>query len=117
MQGGPRPACRPSDGRTARSDGARRVMAGALLDRLIDRGVFQPKFVQLGEAVGSAKGEAISRVFGARRLALTHLARIAPGRVVDALGLSPEARRALSDRDEKAIAWAVLAGKRLEAGQ
>lgn len=92
-------------------------MAGRLLEALIDKAIFQPKFEQLGEAVGSRKGEAIARVFGARRLCLIYLARIAPARVVDAIGLTAAARAALSERDERAIAWAVLAGRKLEAGQ
>ncbi len=117
MQGGARPVCRDDDGRVMRSDRSRRAMSGLLLDVLIDRGIFQPKFEQLGEVVASKRGAAITTVFGARRLCLTHLARIAPHRVVDAIGLSPDARAALSDRDLRAIAWAVLAGKRLEPGE
>lgn len=117
MQGGARPAVRDDDGRTSRSDRARRALTGLLLDRLIDLGRFHPKFDELGHAVASRKGEAITRVFGGRRPCLVHLARVAPARVVDALGLSAEARAALSPRDEKAIAVAVLAGRKLEAGE
>jgi hypothetical protein len=115
-RGGPRFALRESDGRTKRSDCTRRLMAGRVLDALIDRAIFQPKYTDL-TALAESKSGLIQRQFGSKRLLLTHIARIAPRRVVDAIGLSPEARAALSERDEKAIAWAVLAGKRLEPGQ
>jgi hypothetical protein len=115
-QGGPHPAIRPDDGRTMRSDCSRRNLSGRVLDKLIDKGDFHPKLDAIAWAADRGRSVLQSH-FGTRRLLFAHLARIAPARVVDAIGLTPEARSALSERDERAIAMAVLAGRRLERGE
>lgn len=116
MPGGAHPAIRPDDGRTMRTDCGRRSLAGRVLDKLIDQGDFHPKLDSI--ALAADRGRSVlQHHFGCRRLLFAHLARIAPARVVDAIGLSPEARAALSDRDERAIAMAVLGGRRLERGE
>jgi hypothetical protein len=116
MRGGAHPAIRTDDGRTARPERAQREIFGRLLDRLVDAGRFHPALKDIEWAAGRARSF-VSYRFGGRRLLMAHLARLAPARVVDAIGLSPEARYALSPRDEKAIAMAVLAGRKLEAGE
>jgi hypothetical protein len=93
MQGGARPAVRDDDGRTSGPIAAPRAV-GPAARPLIDRGRFHPKFDELGgRRPARGRGDAITRVFGGRRPCLSHLARIAPGRVVDAIGLSREARQ------------------------
>jgi hypothetical protein len=114
--GGPRPAVRSNDGRTDRRHRRLRVLTGLVLDRLIDSGTFHPKLDAVAWAVGSSRA-VVHRYFGARRAGFAHVARVAAGRVVDAIGLSAEARHALTPKDEKAIAMAVLAGRRLEPGE
>jgi hypothetical protein len=106
-------ALRPDDGRLQRTERSRAALAKAVLDDIVRHGDFQPKLsVILLQARTYRVG--VTRYFGARRLLLNHLARTAPAAVVDAIGLEPATRAALSDRDVKAIAWAVLAGRRFE---
>lgn len=117
MRGGAHPALRHDDGRVKRSDCRRRELSGLVLDKLIDAGDFHPKLESIAWAIGKAGRGILDRHFGPRRVFMAHLARIAAARVVDALGLSLEARLALSPRDEKAIAMAILAGRKLESGE
>lgn len=117
MSGGRHFAKRPTDGRVMRSEKSRAQLAADVLNEVIVKcGIFQPKLETLVGGVSGNYRTKVTRLFGSRRLVLTHLARSAPGQVVDAIGLSPEIRARLSERDERAIAWAVLAGRRLERG-
>lgn len=59
----------------------------------------------------------IHRYFGTPALLMRHLARQRAPEIVESLGLSAEARAALTPRDVRAIAHAVLAGRRLERGE
>ncbi len=108
-------AVRSDDGRLQRSEASRQRMAATVLADVVARGDFQPKLSVLIEQKGSYK-QKLCRLFGSRRLLLNRIARTAPAEVVDAIGLSPAARAALGERDVRAIAWAVLAGRRLERG-
>lgn len=113
--GGPRFAKRPTDGRVIRTDRSRAAMAERVLAGVVAAGTFRPKLAHVVAVSGRCRTE-VGRLFGSHRLVLTHIARTRPDKVVDAIGLSPEVRAALSPRDVRAIAWAVLAGKRLEEG-
>lgn len=113
--GGAHPIKRPSDGRARRSQRSREALAELVLSDIVGRGDFQPKMCRILEEVGTYK-QKVDRLFGCRRLVLTHIARTAAGQVVDAIGLEPDTRAKLSEREVRAIAWAVLAGRRLERG-
>lgn len=115
MAGGSRPMRRPSDGRAIRSQRSRDALASLVLSDMVSRGDFQPKMCRILAEVGTYK-QKVDRLFGCRRLVLTHIARTAAAQVVDAIGLEPDTRAKLSDREVRAIAWAVLAGRRLERG-
>jgi hypothetical protein len=106
-------ALRPDDGRLKRKERSAERLAKVVLEDVVARGDFQPKMMAILAAADMWRTGAV-RYFGARRLLLNHLARTQPARIVDAIGLEPETRAALSERDVKAIAWAVLAGRRLE---
>lgn len=83
---------------------------------LARRGNYQPLLEEIAERSGehySAPG----RLFGSKIGLCQHVARRYYADVVDTLDLSPAARAALSQRDERTIAMAVLGGRRLEAGQ
>lgn len=114
MSGGRHFAKRPTDGRVLRAERSRARLAATVLAEVVARGIFQPKLSVVVELSGGYKQQ-IARLFGSRRFVLTHLARTAPAEIVDAIGLEPVTRARLTDRDVKAIAWAVLAGRRLEA--
>jgi hypothetical protein len=116
MQGGPHPAIRSDDRRTLRTEAAKNDVAERVLRHVAGLGRFQPKLTTL-EFVASRGKSTINRLWGNKHLLLRHLARTEPRRIVDAIGLSPEARVSLSPRDEKALAFAVLAGVRLERGE
>jgi hypothetical protein len=108
-RGGPRFALRESDGRTKRSDCTRRLMAGRVLDKLIDQGDLPSQATSPGPWP-IAERSVLQHHFGCRACCLPISPASPRRRVVDAIGLSPEARAALSERDERAIAMAVLAG-------
>ena len=117
MSGGPHFARRTTDGRVLRADRSRKQLADDVLDRVIVKGGnYQPKLRTLVQDVTGNHRTKVSRLFGRRRLLLTHIARTAADQVVDSLGLDPHTRASLSKRDVRAIAWAVLAGRRLERG-
>ena len=79
-------------------------------------GVFQPSSREITEAADLSVDGAC-RLFGSKTGLCAHVALRHAGCVVGGLGLSAEARLALSPRDERAIAMAVLAGRRLGAGE
>lgn len=107
---------RPTDGRVLRSARTRDDMTSAVLEQLIvAKGEFHPSRKQVVADAGAGR-TSLDRLFGSHRHLLRRIARHAPDQVVDAIGLAPETRAALSERDVKAIAWAVLAGRRLEGG-
>ncbi len=109
-------AKRPTDGRILRSERSRAALAERVLEAVVQQeGTFQPKLAHVIEASARSKTE-VGRLFGSHRHVMRRIARTKPAAVVDAIGLSPEARATLSERDERAIAWAVLAGRRLERG-
>lgn len=103
-----------------KADWRRSVTRKRLLDGLMQCVVARGDYQPLQKAIILAAGvdlSAITRHFGSRKLLAAVLARRRPGAVVDALGLSPQARAALSARDEKILAMAVLAGRMLELGE
>lgn len=79
-------------------------------------GFYQPRADVL-EREASTQRAQVARYFGAPSLLLRHIARQHAVEIVDSLGLSAEARAALTPRDVRAIAQAVLAGRRLERGE
>jgi len=95
---------------------ARRVALIKAIRDLVDDGNFQPSLKQIAHASGSYMSAAVD-VFGSKRGLTVHAARHHAAAVVDALQLSAPARAALSERDVRALAMAVLGGRRLEAGQ
>ena len=118
MRGGPRPGRRPDDRRhtaqAGRTAAVRLALASQVMTSLIDRGVFNPKITQIAEI---ASRGTLHRHWQTKRRLLGDLARLAPERVVAALGLSAEARAALSERDRAGDRLGGFAGKRLEAGE
>lgn len=99
--------------RTPWGTGRHRVV-DALLS-LLQRGAFQPMVREVAET--AAVSPAVINVsFGSPKGLRLYVARNHARALVDSLGLSPHARAALSPRDEKALAIAVLAGRKLEPG-
>ncbi len=80
------------------------------------RGIFQPRLGQVTADAGTSV-DAASRLFEGKRGLAEHVARRHAVEIVGGLGLSAPAVRALSARDVKAIAMAVLGGRRLEDGE
>ena len=105
----PQPRARRSKAETAA------VLVKAIRD-LARRGVYQPRLEEIAQVSGEHYSMA-GRRFGDKIGLCRHVARHYFADVVDTLELSDKARAALSERDEKTIAMAVLGGRRLEAGQ
>ena len=105
------PGMRRAAGKIAAGDRLVRVVRNLVL-----RGIFQPKARQLtDEAELSADGAC--RTFKSKAGLLRYVAHRHAGEIVGAIGLTPGARASLSPRDERAIAMAILAGRRLEADE
>lgn len=95
---------------------ARKAALVKAIRAMVDAGNYQPTLKQIAHASGSYLSAAVD-VFGSKRGLMTFVARHYAAAVVDTLQLSDKARAALSDREVKQLAMAVLGGRRLEAGQ
>jgi AcrR family transcriptional regulator len=102
--------------RPTRRQRRRASLVAAFLERFVRLGDFQPKGSELAAAAGVAPS-IVNHHFGSRQGVGFQLAQQQTRAVVEALGLSPHALAALSPRDARAIAVAVLAGRKLEPGE
>lgn len=91
------------------------ALVGAFRD-LVRAGIFHPKTVSIAHAAATLPSMPVY-LFGSKTGLGAHVALEHAGEIVGELGLSPAAMLALSPRDERAIAMAILAGRRLGAGE
>lgn len=109
------PASAAPNSRVARKAATIAAMVKAIRD-LARQGIYQPSNTQIAGLSGAGSSEP-ARLFGSTADLCAHVARHYAADLVDTLDLSPRARAALTPRDERAIAMAVLGGRRLEDGQ
>lgn len=108
------PASAAPGSRVARKAARVAALVKAVRD-LAHQGVYQPKASVVAGLAGTTDSEP-ARLFGSSTGLAAHVARHYAADLVDTLALSPKARAALTPADERAIALAVLAGRR-EEGQ
>jgi hypothetical protein len=109
------PASARPNSKVARKAATIAAMIKAVRD-LARRGQYRPAAAELIATASVARSEP-ARLFGSTEGLAQHVARHYAADVVDTLQLTDKARAALSDRDVRTIAMAVLGGRRLEAGQ
>lgn len=107
----PRP---PTKRPQARCEATRQRILNRLSHHVATSGRYQLSLKEILSASGASHASLISRYFGGIRLVLSCVARHDPKSVVDSLGLSEQAYAALTERDVKTLATAVLAGRRAE---
>lgn len=106
--------------RLTRANRERESRDRQIIDRAAHYVITTGRYRVTGERLAAACGTIRARlvfVFGSIDDLMRRVARDHADRVVDSIGLSPQAREALSDRDVRAIAMAVLGHRRLGPGE